>query len=152
LHWAGRGFIATSAGHDFDCVSRFFCPSFGIGVDEDPVTGSAHCSIAPLWADRLKKSVVRAWQASAEGGELLCEVGPTTVTIGAPATPFERWSRERRWAGAEPVKIFDEAATREALPFDRLIERLREMFPRWMPCAAAARAPGRNRGDTGNSA
>ena len=85
-----RGFIATAAGHDFDCVSRFFCPSFGIGVDEDPVTGSAHCSIAPLWADRLKKSVVRAWQASAEGGELLCEVGPTTVTIGAPATPFER--------------------------------------------------------------
>ena len=85
-----RGFIATARGQDFDCVSRFFCPSFGIGVDEDPVTGSAHCSIAPFWADRLHKSVIRAWQASATGGELICEVAPTTVTIGAPATLFGR--------------------------------------------------------------
>jgi predicted PhzF superfamily epimerase YddE/YHI9 len=80
-----RGFIATAPGRDFDCVSRFFCPSFGIGVDEDPVTGSAHCSIAPLWAGKLNKSTLRAWQASAAGGEIRCQVTPESVIIGAPA-------------------------------------------------------------------
>lgn len=85
-----RGFIVTAPGEGFDCVSRFFCPSFGIGVDEDPVTGSAHCSIAPLWADKLKKPKLRAYQASAVGGEILCEVSRDTVTIGAPAVLFSR--------------------------------------------------------------
>jgi PhzF family phenazine biosynthesis protein len=85
-----RGFIATAAGERFDCVSRFFCPSFGIGVDEDPVTGSAHCSIAPLWANRLRKSSLRAYQASAVGGEILCDVTADAVTIGAPAVLFTR--------------------------------------------------------------
>jgi PhzF family phenazine biosynthesis protein len=85
-----RGFIATAPGDEFDCVSRFFCPSFGIGVDEDPVTGSAHCSIAPLWADKLQKSRLRAWQASAIGGEILCEVTPEAVIIGAPAVMYAR--------------------------------------------------------------
>jgi predicted PhzF superfamily epimerase YddE/YHI9 len=80
-----RGFIATAAGDSYDCVSRFFCPSFGIGVDEDPVTGSAHCSIAPFWAARLGKTKLRAYQASAAGGEVLCEVKPDAVVIGAPA-------------------------------------------------------------------
>jgi PhzF family phenazine biosynthesis protein len=85
-----RGFIATAAGRDHDCVSRFFCPTFGIGVDEDPVTGSAHCSIAPLWADKLGKSRLRAYQASEVGGELVCEVTADAVIIGAPAVLFER--------------------------------------------------------------
>jgi PhzF family phenazine biosynthesis protein len=85
-----RGFIVTAAGKDFDCVSRFFCPSFGIGVDEDPVTGSAHCSIAPLWAGKLGKSSLRAYQASAVGGEVLCEVSSDSVTIGAPAVIYTR--------------------------------------------------------------
>ncbi len=85
-----RGFIATAAGDEFDCVSRFFCPSFGIGTDEDPVTGSAHCSIAPLWAGRLHKTHLRAYQASPAGGEIRCEVTPEAVIIGAPAVPFMR--------------------------------------------------------------
>ena len=85
-----RGFIATAAGREYDCVSRFFCPSFGIGVDEDPVTGSAHCSIAPLWADKLGKAGLRAYQASAVGGELECQVTADAVIIGAPAVLFER--------------------------------------------------------------
>jgi PhzF family phenazine biosynthesis protein len=85
-----RGFIVTAGGEEFDCVSRFFCPSFGIGVDEDPVTGSAHCSIAPLWAGKLHKTSLRAWQASAAGGEILCEVAPDAVTIGAPAVLYDR--------------------------------------------------------------
>ncbi|SCK20038.1 phenazine biosynthesis protein PhzF family [Variovorax sp. HW608] len=80
-----RGFIATARGHQHDCVSRFFCPSFGLGVDEDPATGSAHCAIAPLWAQRLGKSVLRAYQASGAGGELMCEVRDHSVVIGASA-------------------------------------------------------------------
>lgn len=85
-----RGIIATARGKDFDCVSRFFCPSFGIGVDEDPVTGSAHCSIAPFWADRLGKSEIHAYQASREGGEMICRVLPSNVQIAAPATLVSR--------------------------------------------------------------
>lgn len=80
-----RGFIATAPGLNYDCVSRFFCPTFGLGVDEDPVTGSAHCAIAPLWASRLKKQTLRALQASFEQGELTCEVGDSAVTITACA-------------------------------------------------------------------
>lgn len=85
-----QGFIATARGDGFDCVSRFFCPAFGLGVDEDPVTGSAHCAIAPLWARKLGKSRVHAFQASPQGGELICEVGESTVTIGSTATLCER--------------------------------------------------------------
>ncbi|WP_439590500.1 PhzF family phenazine biosynthesis protein [Hydrogenophaga sp.] len=80
-----HGFIATAPGRTHDCVSRFFCPSFGLGVDEDPVTGSAHCSIAPLWAKRLGKPRIMAFQASSAGGELECEVHSQVVTIGASA-------------------------------------------------------------------
>lgn len=79
-----RGFIATAPGHDYDCVSRFFCPTFGLGVDEDPVTGSAHCSIAPLWSGRLGKTRLNAYQASERGGELVCDVSPAAVRIHAP--------------------------------------------------------------------
>lgn len=84
-----RGFIATAPGDEHDCVSRFFCPSFGIGVDEDPVTGSAHCSIAPLWADKLGKQKLRAYQASPSGGELQCEVTAVAVVVGASAVLFK---------------------------------------------------------------
>jgi PhzF family phenazine biosynthesis protein len=80
-----RGFIATAPGRQYDCVSRFFCPAFGLGVDEDPVTGSAHCAIAPLWAGRLGKTTLHACQASAAGGELVCEVRDRSVVIGALA-------------------------------------------------------------------
>lgn len=55
-----------------DFVSRFFAPS--VGIDEDPVTGSAHCALAPFWADRLGKSELRARQVSARGGDLVCRV------------------------------------------------------------------------------
>lgn len=80
-----RGFIATAPGAEFDCVSRFFCPSFGLGVDEDPVTGSAHCAIAPFWSERLGKRQLRAYQASSTGGQLTCEVLDDGVVIGASA-------------------------------------------------------------------
>jgi PhzF family phenazine biosynthesis protein len=57
----------TDAGK-YDFVSRFFAAPYGI--DEDPVTGSAHCSLAPYWSPKLRKTVMLAWQASARGGEL----------------------------------------------------------------------------------
>jgi predicted PhzF superfamily epimerase YddE/YHI9 len=64
------GVIATArAAHaPYDFVSRYFASPYGI--DEDPVTGGAHCSLAPYWADQLKKHSFLAWQASARGGEL----------------------------------------------------------------------------------
>ena len=67
----GRIWNATARGRDYDCVSRSFTPE--IAVPEDPVCGSAHCQIADWWAKTLGKSVIRACQASARGGELECE-------------------------------------------------------------------------------
>ncbi|MBN9528585.1 MAG: PhzF family phenazine biosynthesis protein [Alphaproteobacteria bacterium] len=74
------GIIVTAPGDDgFDCISRFFAP--GEGIDEDPVTGSAHCTVAPYWAERLGKPVIRAYQASARGGILDCTVVGDRVTL-----------------------------------------------------------------------
>jgi predicted PhzF superfamily epimerase YddE/YHI9 len=61
-----RGVIVTSRGRDYDFVSRFFAPR--AGVDEDPVTGSAHCCLAPYWSERLHKTEMTGYQASARGG------------------------------------------------------------------------------------
>lgn len=64
------GLIVTAPGdEDLDCVSRYFTPQHGI--PEDPVTGSAHCTLGPFWAERLGIEVVRARQVSARGGDLL---------------------------------------------------------------------------------
>jgi PhzF family phenazine biosynthesis protein len=61
-----RGVIVTSRSSEFDFVSRFFAP--GSGIDEDPVTGSAHTALGPYWMRKLGKSSMRAFQASARGG------------------------------------------------------------------------------------
>ncbi len=66
--FGAHGFIATAPGEDCDFVSRFFAPAFGI--DEDPVTGSAHCVLGPYWADRLGRSDLFARQISPRGGDL----------------------------------------------------------------------------------
>jgi len=67
------GVIVTAAGDgDYDCVSRYFAPAKGI--PEDPVTGAAHCMLAPYWAARLGRTQLRAYQASARGGEIMCRV------------------------------------------------------------------------------
>lgn len=60
----------TAQADQYDCVSRYFAPANGI--DEDPVTGSIHTAIAPLWAEKLGKSEILAYQASKRGGELHC--------------------------------------------------------------------------------
>ena len=67
-----RGVSVTAPGDKADFVSRFFAPKFGI--PEDPVTGSAHCELAPYWAERLNKNILNAVQVSKRGGEISCRV------------------------------------------------------------------------------
>lgn len=75
---------ASTAGLDF--VSRFFCPNAGIA--EDPVTGSAHCTLIPYWARRLGKKQLEAAQVSKRGGLLSCEDGEETVRIAGRAVDY----------------------------------------------------------------
>lgn len=85
-----RGIIVTAsageAGYDF--VSRFFAPA--VGVPEDPVTGSAHCALAPYWSARLVRSTLTGWQASARGGEVRV-----------------RWEGDRVWLGGRAVTVWE---------------------------------------------
>jgi PhzF family phenazine biosynthesis protein len=72
---------APGGGKPYDMVSRFFAPYYG--VPEDPVTGSAHCALTPFWAKRLGKKSLKARQASARGGDLLCtDDGARTIIQG----------------------------------------------------------------------
>lgn len=80
------GVIATAPGKDCDFVSRFFAP--GGGVPEDPVTGSAHCALAPYWAARLGKGELAARQVSARGGEIHCRLNGDRVVISGNAVTF----------------------------------------------------------------
>ena len=82
----GRGVIITAEGSDVDCVSRFFAPS--IGVDEDPVTGSAHTSLTPYWAGRLGKNTLTARQLSARGGFLKCTLQGERVLMSGQAVMY----------------------------------------------------------------
>jgi len=77
----GRGVIATAPGSDTDFVSRFFAPQ--AGIDEDPVTGSAHTTLTPFWSARLGKKSMRARQLSTRGGYLECTLsGDRTLIAG----------------------------------------------------------------------
>ena len=77
----GYGLIVTAPGEGCDCASRYFAPQ--VGVNEDPVTGSAHCTIVPYWAKRLGKSAIHARQVSARGGDLYCcDLGERTEIAG----------------------------------------------------------------------
>jgi PhzF family phenazine biosynthesis protein len=78
-----RGIIVTAPGNEVDFVSRFFAPQSGI--DEDPVTGSAHTTLIPYWADRLSKKTLTAKQLSARGGYLKCELDDSRVHISGQA-------------------------------------------------------------------
>jgi predicted PhzF superfamily epimerase YddE/YHI9 len=80
------GVIVTAPGNEGDFVSRFFCP--GEGIPEDPVTGSAHCTLIPYWSKRLSKSVMVAQQVSLRGGRLFCEDAGDRVKIGGHAVTF----------------------------------------------------------------
>lgn len=79
--------IATAPGlGGVDFVSRFFAPA--MGVPEDPVTGSAHCTLAPFWSERLGKDRLLARQVSARGGEILCEMLGDRVALSGEAVLY----------------------------------------------------------------
>lgn len=80
-----RGNIVTALADscDYDFISRFFAPTFG--VNEDPVTGSAHCRLAPYWQDKLGQDEFTAYQASERGGFLKLSVKGSRVGIGGKA-------------------------------------------------------------------
>ncbi|HUR95375.1 MAG TPA: PhzF family phenazine biosynthesis protein [Gemmatimonadales bacterium] len=82
---ATRGVIVTAraSSADLDFVSRFFAPA--AGIPEDPVTGSAHCALAPFWSARLGRSTLRAYQASERGGVVLVELAGDRVRLGGHA-------------------------------------------------------------------
>jgi PhzF family phenazine biosynthesis protein len=83
-----RGICVTAAGTDHDFVSRFFGPA--VGIPEDPVTGSAHCMLAPFWAERLGRTRMRAHQASARGGDVDVTVeGDRVILRGSAVTVLE---------------------------------------------------------------
>jgi PhzF family phenazine biosynthesis protein len=81
-----RGVIVTAPGTDVDFVSRFFAPKYGI--PEDPVTGSAHCELAPYWASKLGKNILTAKQVSKRGGNITCELKAGRVFLSGCAVTF----------------------------------------------------------------
>ena len=84
----GQGLIISSTDKEFDFVSRYFCPKYGI--NEDPVTGSAHTTLIPYWAEKLGKDKLHAKQVSQRGGELFCENLDNRVLIGGEAKIYMR--------------------------------------------------------------
>jgi len=81
-----KAVIVTARGQKHDFVSRFFAPNFG--VPEDPVTGSAHCTLVPYWAEQLEKSALEARQISARGGDLYCELKGDRVFMSGYARSY----------------------------------------------------------------
>ena len=82
----GDGLIVTAPGETCDFVSRYFAPH--AGIPEDPVTGSAHCVLAPYWAERLGKTRLSARQISQRGGELTVETRGARVLISGQVAPY----------------------------------------------------------------
>ena len=80
--------MVTARGRDYDFVSRFFAP--GAGVNEDPVTGSAHCCLTPYWAEKLGKKRMRAFQASSRGGVVRVELAGERVYLEGLAVTVSR--------------------------------------------------------------
>jgi predicted PhzF superfamily epimerase YddE/YHI9 len=85
-----RGIMVTSIAESekFDFVSRFFAP--GAGIDEDPVTGSAHCCLGPYWSKKLGKDEMVAYQASARGGIVRVRIVGDRVYLGGQAVTVLR--------------------------------------------------------------
>jgi len=84
-----RGIAVTAAGRGFDFVTRWFGPR--VGVNEDPVTGSAHTSLAPIWTERLGKNALSCEQGGVRKGQLQCEVpGNGRVIISGRAALYLR--------------------------------------------------------------
>jgi len=82
----GDGLIVTAKGREVDFVSRYFAPH--AGIDEDPVTGSAHCTLVPWWAGVLGKPELHARQLSRRGGELWCRLDGDRVRMAGHCVPY----------------------------------------------------------------
>jgi predicted PhzF superfamily epimerase YddE/YHI9 len=83
----GADAIVTAPGDgEIDFVSRYLAPNHG--VDEDPATGSAHCVLAPYWANRLGKQQLRARQISARGGDMICTLRGDRITLAGHAVLY----------------------------------------------------------------
>lgn len=80
---AARGLIVTAKGTQYDFISRFFGPA--VGVNEDPVTGSAHTTLTPYWAKQLNKTDLKAFQSSERGGAIDCRLAGERVTLAGKA-------------------------------------------------------------------
>ena len=80
------GVIVSAKGDNCDFVSRFFAPA--VGINEDPVTGSAHTTLIPYWAEKLKKKKLHAFQISKRRGELFCEISGKRVLISGNAATY----------------------------------------------------------------
>jgi PhzF family phenazine biosynthesis protein len=83
------GLLVTAPANDgqpYDFVSRFFAPAKG--VPEDPVTGSAHCMLAPYWAERLGRNTVTGYQASPRGGTVICKMNGPRVQLSGRVAPY----------------------------------------------------------------
>jgi predicted PhzF superfamily epimerase YddE/YHI9 len=91
-----RGVIVTSTSDDaqFDFISRYFAPA--AGIDEDPVTGSAHCCLAPFWAERLGKTEMTGFQASDRGGIVRVKSSGERVILGGQAITVLRGELSRQ--------------------------------------------------------
>ncbi len=85
-----RGVMVTSLSEsdEYDFISRFFAPR--VGINEDPVTGSAHCCLGPFWGERLKKDTLKAYQASSRGGLIHIHLGGERVYLGGQAVTVMR--------------------------------------------------------------
>lgn len=81
-----RGILVTAPGNEVDFVSRFFAPQ--VGINEDPVTGSAHTTLIPYWSERLGKQKMVARQLSKRGGTIYCELAGERVKIGGKAIHY----------------------------------------------------------------
>ena len=86
LELDGLGVIVTAPGRTADFVSRFFAPK--VGVPEDPVTGSSHCTLIPYWAEKLGKKKLHTLQLSERGGELFCQDEGDLVEIAGRAVTY----------------------------------------------------------------
>ena len=82
----GQGLIISSSSNQYDFVSRYFCPKFGI--NEDPVTGSAHTTLIPYWSEKLSKDYLTAKQVSKRSGKLFCHNKKNRVLIGGKAVLY----------------------------------------------------------------
>jgi len=83
-----RGIMITAPGNEVDFVSRFFAP--GVGIDEDPVTGSAHTCLVPFWSAKLRKTELTALRLSERGGQLWCTLKGDRVLIAGKAITYLR--------------------------------------------------------------